>query len=292
MRFNFTKIGDLPSVEKDTTIDTIGVLKKVDDVSSITSKTSGKEFSKRDLTLADDSMTSVRLTVWGKTAENFDVPEDSVIAFKGVKVSDFGGKSLSLLSSGTMMVDPDIPEAHELNAWYKQNGANAHFSSHANLGPSSGGQKYKVISQIKAEEETLMSTEPVYFNLKGTVLYIETNKSFAYPACRTTGCSKKVIEEDPGKWTCEKCDVKWDKPEYRYIMRATVCDHTGQLWLNFFDEHGRIITGKSADEMMGLKFEEEENNSNVLKEAVQDMTCKTYNFRVRAKMEIYNETPR
>ncbi|GKZ52122.1 replication factor A protein 1, partial [Aspergillus brasiliensis] len=114
VRFNFTSIGDLQSVEKDTTIDVIGVLKQAMEVSQITSKTTNKPYNKRELVMVDNTGFSVRLTIWGTTALNFNALPESVIAFKGVKVSDFGGRSLSLLSSGSMAVDPDIEEAHKL----------------------------------------------------------------------------------------------------------------------------------------------------------------------------------
>jgi replication factor A1 len=113
VRFNFTSVGDLQTVEN-TTIDTIGVLKEVGETSQITSKTTSKPYDKRELTLVDNTNYSVRLTIWGNTATSFDITPESVIAFKGVKVSDFGGRSLSLLSSGSMTVDPDIDEAHKL----------------------------------------------------------------------------------------------------------------------------------------------------------------------------------
>jgi len=111
VRFNFTTIGDLQTVEKDTTIDTIGILKEITETSQITSKTTSKPYDKRELTLVDNTGYSVRLTIWGNTATTFDVAAESVVAFKGVKVSDFGGRSLSLLSSGSMTIDPDIDEA-------------------------------------------------------------------------------------------------------------------------------------------------------------------------------------
>jgi replication factor A1 len=44
--------------------------------------------------LVDTSEFSVRMTLWGKQAEQFNSPE-SVIAFKSVKVGDFGGKTSS-----------------------------------------------------------------------------------------------------------------------------------------------------------------------------------------------------
>lgn len=47
---------------------------------------------KRDLTLVDKSGFSVRMTLWGKQAEQYNAAESNpIIAFKGVKVGDFGG---------------------------------------------------------------------------------------------------------------------------------------------------------------------------------------------------------
>ena len=47
---------------------------------------------KRELTLVDKSGFSVRMTLWGKQAEQYNAAEPNpVIAFKGVKVGDFGG---------------------------------------------------------------------------------------------------------------------------------------------------------------------------------------------------------
>jgi replication factor A1 len=47
---------------------------------------------KRELVLCDRSNTSIKLTLWGKQAEQYNVEEAyPVIAFKGVKVGDFQG---------------------------------------------------------------------------------------------------------------------------------------------------------------------------------------------------------
>ena len=53
------------------------------------------QIPKRELTLVDKSGFSVRLTLWGKQAEQYNVEDTPVIAFKGVKVGDFGGKYLT-----------------------------------------------------------------------------------------------------------------------------------------------------------------------------------------------------
>ncbi|KAL8699522.1 MAG: hypothetical protein Q9224_001374 [Gallowayella concinna] len=291
VRFNFTSIGDLQSVEKDTTIDTIGVLKEVGETSQIVSKTTSKPYDKRELTLVDSSNFSVRLTIWGNSATTFDVTPESVIAFKGVKVSDFGGRSLSLLSSGSMTVDPDINEAHKLKGWYDAQGRTDTFSSHANAGGSmgaAGGRMDPVKSCQQVKDENLGMTETTdYFTTRATIIYIKQD-NFAYPACLSADCNKKVVQIEDGQWRCEKCDRTHPKPEYRYIMSVSAADHTGQLWLNCFDDVGRLVMGMSADQLMELK----ENDDKAAGDVFQDASCKMWMFKCRAKMDNFQDQQR
>ncbi|KAK6950868.1 hypothetical protein Daesc_007396 [Daldinia eschscholtzii] len=289
VRFNFVNIEELQRVEKDATVDVIGVLKEVGEVSSITSKNTGKPFDKRELTLVDDTQFSVRLTIWGKTATTFTTQPESIVAFKGVKVSDFGGRSLSLLSSGTMTVDPDIEEAHRLKGWYDSQGRTDNFATHNNMstmGAATGRvDQTKVISQVK--DEGLGTEGQDYFNLKATIVYIKQD-NFAYPACSSEQCNKKVVDQGDGTWRCEKCDISHPKPQYRYIMSVNVNDHTGQLWLSCFDDVGRVIMGMSADELMEIKENDEDRFPAIFEAA----NCTKLNFRCRAKQDTYGENTR
>lgn len=294
VRFNFTNIGDLQTVEKDTTIDTIGVLKEISDVAQIVSKTTSKPYEKRELTLVDNTGYFVRLTIWGNTASSFDANLESVIAFKGLKVSDFGGRSLSLLSSGSMTIDPDIDDAHKLKGWYDAQGKNDTFSSHANmvggsLSAAAGGRgdPYKTILQVK-EEQLGMSDTTDYFTCKATIIYVK-QENFSYPACLSDNCNKKVVENAPGEWRCERCDKTHPRPEHRYIMSVNVSDHTGQMYLNCFDDVGRLIMGMSADQLMGLI---EADNTAARDAAFQNANCKTWTFKCRAKMDNYQDQQR
>ncbi|KAL1979672.1 hypothetical protein VTN96DRAFT_5384 [Rasamsonia emersonii] len=291
IRFNFTSIGDLQSVEKDTTIDVIGILKDVGETTQITSKTTNKPYEKRELTLVDNTGFSVRLTVWGSTATNFNVMPESVVAFKGVKVSDFGGRSLSLLSSGTMTVDPDIEEAHKLKGWYDAQGRSDTFTSYASMSSASttgNGRldQYKTIAQIR-EEQLGMSEDADFFSLKATIIYIKQD-NVSYPACPSQGCNKKVTELDPGQWRCERCDKTYPRPEYRYIMLINVSDHTGQLWLSCFDEVGRLVMGTTADHLMEIKAEDEKAAGEIFQEA----HCRMWNFRCKAKTDHFGDQQR
>lgn len=289
VRFNFCGIEDLSKTEKDTTVDVVGILKEVDEVFKITSKTTSKEYEKRELVIVDDSGYSVRVTIWGKTANSFDAPLESVVAFKGVRVSDFGGRSLSLLSSGTMAVNPDIAEAHRLKGWYDASGRNDHFASHNNMASmgSAAGRKDDTKNILQVKDSGLGMEEQAYFTVKATIVYIKQD-NFCYPACKSEGCNKKVTEED-GVWRCEKCNVTHDRPEHRYIMSVNVNDHTGQLWLSCFDDTGRaIMGGRSADELVELRDNDPEKLSQVFDEA----NCSKYTFRCRAKMDTFGETQR
>ncbi|EXJ61428.1 replication factor A1 [Cladophialophora psammophila CBS 110553] len=292
VRYNFTTIADLQSVEKDTTIDIIGVLKDVGETSQITSKTTSKPYDKRELTLVDNTGYSVRLTVWGKTAASFDVPPESVVAFKGVKVSDFGGRSLSLLSSGSVTANPDMPEAHRLKGWYEDQGRSGNFATHANIqgtvaaAGGSRGDPFKTISQVK-EEQLGMSDNADFFSVKASTQYIKQD-NFCYPACLSEGCNKKVIEIDPGQWRCERCDKTHPKPQYRYIMSVNISDHTGQLWVSCFDETGRMIIGMTADELMETREVDEKRLAEIFSEA----NCKTWNWKCKAKLDTFQEQQR
>ncbi|KAL3435717.1 hypothetical protein BDV09DRAFT_167148 [Aspergillus tetrazonus] len=289
VRFNFTTIGDLQSVEKDTTIDVIGVLKDVGETTQIVSKTTKKPYDKRELTLVDNTGFSVRLTIWGTTAMNFVASPESVVAFKGVKVSDFGGKSLSLLSSGSVTVDPDIEEAHRLKGWYDAQGRDENFASHASsVGTMSATKRdqLKTIAQVR-EEQLGMSEEPSYFTVRATVVYIKQD-NLCYPACLSEGCNKKVTELDPGQWRCERCDKTHPRAEYRYIMLVNVSDHTGQLYLNCFDDVGRLLLGMSANQLMELP----QNDGKALGNVIQNATCRTWTFGCRAKIDHYGDQQR
>lgn len=291
IRYNFTNLADISSVDKDTVIDVIGVVREVGEISQITSKSTSKPYDKRELTLVDNSNFSIRLTIWGNAAQSFDAGPESVMAFKGVKVSDFGGRSLSLLASGSMAQNPDIDDAHKLKGWYDAQGRDDTFSTHQNAmgGMAGTGRKdaYKTISAVHDEQLGMSEAGADYFTLKATVVYVKQD-NFAYPACQTDGCNKKVVEIDPGQWRCEKCDKSWEKPVYRYMLSVNVSDHTGQMWLSCFDDSARVVVGASADDLIEAK----ENDERAFVERMSDANCQAWIFRARAKMDTFQDQPK
>lgn len=91
----------------------------------VTSK-DGRVFSKREVTIADDTVCSMVVTIWGRRARQEDVLFEGfpVIALRGVAVKAVsGGLSGSLLEGGTLVFGPSVPEAQSVRRWWAADGA-------------------------------------------------------------------------------------------------------------------------------------------------------------------------
>lgn len=293
VHFNFTKLDHIQNVDKDSIIDVIGVVKTVNDVFQITAKSTGKPFNRRNITIVDDSNFAIEVGLWNATAVDFGIPAGSVVAIKGVKVQDFGGRSLSLTHSGSMMSNPDIPEAYQLKGWYDNKGANENFQSMKteSSGSSDSLNNRKTISESE-QLELGTGEKPDYFALKATIDYVKKD-NFCYPACNNevnvssrgpTPCNRKVIQESDNSWRCERCNLTYEEPHYRYILNCSIVDHTGQIWVTLFDDEAKKLVNMSAGELMKVKQRED----NEFPQIMESITKEEYNFRLRAKQESFN----
>ncbi|ORY31367.1 hypothetical protein BCR39DRAFT_90121 [Naematelia encephala] len=289
VKYNFTPIGELGNLQKDELCDVIGIVKEVHELGSVTSKATQKPFAKRDIQLVDQSGQAVRLTLWGKQAENFEHNDEPVIAFKGVKVGDFGGRSLSMFSSATMMVEPQIGEAYALRGWYDANGRSTNFQSYTNSSATKGDSSVAKPSELKtigqAKDEQLgMGDKADYFSTEATIAFIK-QESFSYPACANPdGCNKKVLDNGDG-WLCEKCQKSWPNPIHRYILSLNVMDYAGSFWITAFNEVAEQILGATANELMAFKNGQDVEFNRVIQKA----TGQTYTFQMMAKQDQYND---
>jgi len=291
VQYNFVELSKLEDLVKDSICDVLGVVKEAGPLGEITTKATSRTVAKRDLTLVDRSGFSVRLTLWGKQAEQWNEPDQPIIACKGVRVGDFGGRSLSVLSSSTTAVNPDIDAAHALRGWFDAMGSSSNFQSHTSnsaggMGGAINPSELRTLQAVK--DEGLGQSDKVdYFAARATVVHIKT-ENVAYPACPTEGCNKKVTDSNDGTWRCEKCDRTYDKPEYRYIVGLAVADHTGQAWFQGFNDAGVMIFGKPANDVMEMKNNDDNAYQNVMKRSL----CKSYTFSCRAKQDTFNDQTR
>ena len=119
-QFNFTKIDQLPQTEVGSTVDVIGIVREASEMSEIIStKMGGKTLQKRELVLFDETLMEVRLTLWGDKASStmYDWQGLPIVAVKGLRVGEFGGRSLGTTMSSAIEFNPQLPEGSALFAW-------------------------------------------------------------------------------------------------------------------------------------------------------------------------------
>uniref|UniRef100_A0AAX7UY98 Replication protein A subunit n=1 Tax=Astatotilapia calliptera TaxID=8154 RepID=A0AAX7UY98_ASTCA len=270
---DFVPIAELENRDKDAIIDVIGICKSAEDVSRITTKNS-REVSKRALSIIDETGKVVTVTLWGEEAENFDGSTQPVVAIKGARLSDFGGRSLSALFSSTVMVNPDIPQAFRLRAWYDREGFAVNSQSLTETRSAGTGlnMNWKTLSDIK-NEDMGHGEKAQYFSCVATVLYIR-KENCLYQACPSADCNKKVIDQQNGLYRCEKCNKEFPNFKYRLLLSANLADFGDNQWVTCFQETAEALHIAAFDEVF------------------QKANFTTHIFKNRVKLETYNDESR
>lgn len=143
-QYDFVTIDQLANKDVGTVLDIIGVCKSATELQTFTSKSSGKELKKVEVTLVDASnftvslnkyiickhikyvVSKVALTLWGSEAESFNGSTNPVVLVKGAKLGEFGGgKNISTGFGCTLKINPNLPEAHKLRGWFDNGGSSS-----------------------------------------------------------------------------------------------------------------------------------------------------------------------
>uniref|UniRef100_A0A2K5ZMS1 Replication protein A subunit n=1 Tax=Mandrillus leucophaeus TaxID=9568 RepID=A0A2K5ZMS1_MANLE len=278
VQFDFTGIDDLESKSKDSLVDIIGICKSYEDATKITVRSNNREVAKRNIYLMDTSGKVVTATLWGEDADKFDGSRQPVLAIKGARVSDFGGRSLSVLSSSTIIANPDIPEAYKLRGWFDAEGQALDGVSISDLksgGVGGGNTNWKTLYEVKSENLGQGDKVPDVYKRQ-------------YQACPTQDCNKKVIDQQNGLYRCEKCDTEFPNFKYRMILSVNIADFQENQWVTCFQESAEAILGQNAAYLGELK----DKNEQAFEEVFQNANFRSFIFRVRVKVETYNDESR
>lgn len=289
MHYNFVKLKDLPQVENNKLCDVLTVVKDIFETTDLVSKKTSRPYSKRDILLVDDSGVETRCTLWGDEAKSFDVEPGTVVAFKGLKVSDFGGRSLSALRTSGISPSPDLREAYKLKGWYDAEGRNKEFVKQE-VTSSNGETSHRYVPIYKIIEENLGSSQREFVSTMASIQFVY-RRGLTYPACPSENCNKKVIMETNHEWRCEKCDTSYPEPQYRYIISVRLADGIASdgIRVSIFDALGQKLLGMPAKEIHEYSEQNDEVN---LSKALSPIEGKTFTFRLSASLEQYgdNET--
>lgn len=286
--YDFVKISDLEKCNPNSNIDLIGIVKVCNDVGSVVSKSTQKEITKRDIQVVDQSGVSVNVTLWGDEAVKFDGQGCPIITLKGARVSDFGGRSLSVSAGTSMIMNADMKEAHQLRGWWDSEGRNMSYSSFQSEGGSGSSQStnWKLFQQVK-DENLGQGDKADYYSSKGTVMFIKKDNCM-YQACPTDQCNKKLIDMGNGLFRCEKCSKEFPNYKWRMILQANIADHSDNQWVTCFQESAEQMLSCSADDLGAMREQDEVQFDAVMREAL----FKQYEFRLRSKVETYNDESR
>ncbi|CAF0967358.1 unnamed protein product [Adineta ricciae] len=285
IQFNFIPISEVANRAANSVCDIIGVVKSTSDMQTIMGKTSQKEFHKRDILLVDENA-SITATLWAKQAEEFDGSSHPVIAFKGIKVGDYNGRTLSSVNSTLICQDPpETSRTTELRVWFDREGKTMDLPDLSKGSDVANRQAlFKTLAQITAEGLGL-GDKPDYINVKALLTIIKKD-SAVYMMCPERGCGKKVVDENNGTYRCEKCNKIYTNFEWAYMLSAEISDVTGSQWINIFRHEAEALLGISADEFGNYRMNQNESIiDNVVNKAMKHERI----FKLRAKVDQFNE---
>uniref|UniRef100_A0A8D8Y0C4 Replication protein A subunit n=1 Tax=Cacopsylla melanoneura TaxID=428564 RepID=A0A8D8Y0C4_9HEMI len=280
VKYTFVPLKSITEISPDENIDVLGVCIDAAELSSVTGKTNQKTYTKRDITLVDQSQASVTMTLWGKDAETFDASNKPVVAVKAARVQEFqGGKTLSLSMSSVLSLNPDIPEGHKLQGWYS-NQSNTRFEPVSQRTGAGGGAGGNLILVREIQDQQLgMGDKADYCNVRG-IIQVFRGSNTTYKACPSQDCNKKVIDQNNGMYRCEKCAKEYNTFNYRLILPVMIGDWTNSVWVTLFQTEAESILGVTAQDV-GESTEDHP--------ALKKSLFSQYVFRLRAKMEHYND---
>jgi len=264
VKFNFS---DLRVVQGKTTpcrVDLCGVVSAFGPCTAFTSK-DGKDLVKRDITLVDDTATSLQLTLWGDRAKTDDAKFQGhpVVALKSVFVKEWnGGRSGSILESGALVFQPEGPEAKRIQHWWTQGGSTQSIAALSISGAGGGARARNAkpcsLSEMRQLAEQLVSDQPENYRVVTRLALVQTTKQgekqpLHYMACAEPRegssllCNRRVDE----RGFCAACN-RAGKTAVRLNARCRFADYEDSMWLTTFHEAAEKVLGMSGDELRTL----------------------------------------
>ena len=314
--FEFVSIGDLAKRvnSKRATCDVCAVVKSVADLSAVKRKSDNSEIQKRELTLCDESSSTVQLTLWNALAteqgEKLKEMTNPVIIVRSVRVTEYEGVSLGTLGKSEMQIfeldeaakasveEGEVPEkAIETAKWFEENGENATFKTAAEGAGLSVQQRGGKLAPL--ERQTLVDFQPeeipsasdkpkMCIVPRASILKIREGTMW-YCATPEEGNNAKV-EEENGQWYCAKNQKYYATCKRRFIMGAKIADESGHCWLTLFNDDGEKLFGHTADEMHEFQENDSDKYDAILRAA--QGAKKSFTFKLKSKVEEYNNENR
>lgn len=306
VKFSFVTLRALQTRSVPCAVDLCGIVTSFCPTMSFTSK-DGQELVKREITIADDTATSMTVTLWGERAKQEDkvFQGNPVVVLKPVAVKDWNNsRSGSLLQGGTLLFNPSLAEAKRVQQWWAQGGSSQDFVQLSQQPGSAGGDSARArnatatdLAGVRRASERV-SSQPELYSVVARLALVQTRKQgepqpLHYMACQepkeSNGwpCNKRVDE----RGFCAACN-RAGKVAPRLNVRCRFLDYEDQAWLTSFHEAATRILGMSGHEVRALELAAGEKGE-AGREELETVIRKRYfekpiNIILRAKLDSYN----
>lgn len=208
MAFNFSTLREVQSKGEGKTLDFVGVIISAGEISSIQLKNGGTK-DKRDFEVIDNSEdggVKTIVTLWGANAKKFNFKQGSVVAFKGLRITNFKGLTLNG-GDYTGVYEANelkLKESKTLSAWFKTIKDNLDsvksLTETQEQSKKANSSNVRLISEINENvQNDLMNDPSTRYYINARVEMIKNDQKMVYMACPS--CKKKMSEEDSGYTT-------------------------------------------------------------------------------------------
>jgi replication factor A1 len=250
---------------------------------------------RREVTLADDTLKTVTLTLWGDRAVNegetlnsmLQAGQNPVLAVSACRVGSYNGVTLSTTMRSSVMVDPDMTESMELKTWYESSGATStmHAVGEGLAAAKAAGaatKRYFDLVEIQAKAPSTTEEKPFYATVNAVIASINPDQTMYYLACPES--NRKVVEQGPGEFYCEYDGKTYPSAIRRYVANARVMDESGMVSASFFNDQAELAFAKSADRLHEIR----EENGDLYKKTLASAAWNEWSFRIKAIAQEYN----
>lgn len=309
IKFSFITLKALQTKSLPCVVDLCGVITSFKPIQSVTGRDS-QELVKREITIADDTATSMVVALWADRAKQEDsiFEGNPVVTLKSVSIKEWqGSRSGSLLQSGALTFKSTAPEAKRIEQWWSQGGSSQELLQLSQTSGLGGGDSSRArnatmttMAGIRLASDRL-SSQPELFSLVARVALVQTRKQgepqpLHYMACQEPKdgkpgglpCNKRVDESN----YCASCNKPGAKVVPRVNLRCRFVDYEDQAWMTTFHEAALKVLGMSGEEVRAMELaagEKGEAGREELEAAIRKHYFeKPLNIVVRAKLDTYN----
>jgi len=266
VKWSFTDLRVLQSKTLPCRVDLCGVITSFKPTYAFTSQ-AGADLVKREITIADDTATSLDVVLFGERATIPDSKFEGhpIISLKGIVVKEFNGsRTGSLIREGDLVFGTERPEAKRVEQWWAKGGSSQTIAALSQSTAGVGSTRSRNAKQCAGLADLRMALENCteqaeYYSVVARLSLVQMQKAgepqpLHYMACAelkpnsTLTCNRRVDSSG----FCASCG-KAGKVATRLNLRCKFSDGEDSLFLTTFHEAAEQVVAMKAQEVQALE---------------------------------------